>query len=236
MCLSAGPKRTPDNRTWVVQSLRGSYGHTSDISAAIRLRYSDVVPDLDGRHTPSARCHRSSMDCLRPRLLSHCRSDRTGTAHTLPSELIPRLAYSPVQKPTVSGEQAWCAVACRVGCNAQLRSPGMNFTRSAKPASDRTSFDQITTHRCLASMHTRVCSRSAVVSPFERAVPLRTIEDDRSQAGLQVPSLLRVWQVGGENGKLMSSRNMQLRLRHLGPRSCTLPIAAYRRRSEFPRV
>ncbi len=92
----------------------------------------------------------------------------------------------------------------------------MNLTRSAKPASERTSFERITTQRWRGLDADHGVGGLAVMAALVEAVALRAVEDDDAQARVQILALLARRQVGEEEGKLMGSGDVQLRLRHLG--------------------
>ena len=97
-------------------------------------------------------------------------------------------------------------------------SPRMNLTRSAKLASERTSFEKNdnATLTGLDADHA-VCGL-AVVSALVKAMALRAVEDDDAQAGVQILAPFAHRQIWAEGGELMSGGDMQLWLRHLGAR------------------
>ena len=58
-------------------------------------------------------------------------------------------------------------------------------------------------------------SSLAIVTTFEKTMPLRAIEIDDTETREQILALLTHWQVGEEEGKLMSHSDVQAGFRHL---------------------
>ena len=69
-------------------------------------------------------------------------------------------------------------------------SPRMNLTRSAKPASERTSFERINDTALTGLDADHGVGGLAVVTALVEAVTLRAVEDDDTQARVQILALL----------------------------------------------
>src|SRR6185437_8483247 len=79
----------------------------------------------------------------------------------------------------------------------------MNFTRSAKPASARTSFERMMfAPLALLKAHDRVRSL-LVMSTFEEAMPLRSIKDDDAKARVKAFALLCGWNIRRQRRKFV---------------------------------
>ena len=81
----------------------------------------------------------------------------------------------------------------------------------------------------------RVCSLT-VVPTLVKAMALRAIEDDDTQARIQILALLTNWQVRGKGRELMCSGDMQLPFCYLAARGCTQAVTPHKGASKFRQV